>query len=302
VEVKEATIDAKGIAGDRHFMLMTPLPLPMWKEAFDPDEATHRFLTQRQCPSLATVVAKLEKETLILSCEKLPGKSVTISVEPLADAKLSLATLWDDVVEVKDMGDEVADFIHELVSQDDNMPDEMKAGVRLVVQASSDKRITSVKYTPASAYSLRGSLPSVALTDGFPILVASEASLDELNERMKAKGKPAISMSQFRPNIVVKGAKAFDEDTWKVISIDGVVFHVVKGCPRCKQSCTNQVTGAVSEEPLETLSEFRVFTVKKEDIFFAQNVIPAVGSVGSVIRTGAKIKVLQRGPPVWGSA
>ena len=116
-----------------------------------------------------------------------------------------------------------------------------------------------------------------------------------------AKGKPAIDMSRFRPNIVVQGSsvKPFEEDYWKVISINGVIFHIVKGCPRCKQSCTDQVTGQVYQEPLATLAEFRATTVRKEDLYFAQNVIAAMASQGQNISVGATVKVLQRGAPVW---
>jgi len=125
----------------------------------------------------------------------------------------------------------------------------------------------------------------------------SEASLDELNKRLGEKGKKPIPMSRFRPNLVVKGTKPFEEDTWRVISIDGLIFHIVKGCPRCKQSCTDQETGRVFEEPLETLSEFRALGGVKENVYFAQNAI-AQGTGGS-ISVGSRICVLERGDPIW---
>ena len=90
------------------------------------------------------------------------------------------------------MGDEAAAFCQAIVEADEEIPDEQKQGVRLVVQASSDTRDTNAQYTPASAYSLWGKRPAVALTDGFPILLANQASLDELNRRLVKKGKAAI--------------------------------------------------------------------------------------------------------------
>lgn len=107
-------------------------------------------------------------------------------------------------------------------------------------------------------------------------------------------------MVQFRPNIVIKGGKAFEEDRWKVISIDGVIFHTVKVCSRCKQSCTNQINGSVSDEPLATMSEFRALAPNKEDVYFAQNAIAASGMDGRTISKGAVVKVLEWGEPVWG--
>ena len=141
--------------------------------------------------------------------------------------------------------------------------------------------------------------PPVSLNDGFPILIANEASLEELNQRLVSKGKDPIFMRNFRPNIVVKGCPAFDEDTWRAIRIGNVILHVVKGCPRCKQSCTDQETGAVSEEPLETLSQYRAMIGSKENIFFAQNVTIDSRAIGKRLEVGDKAEILLRGEPVW---
>lgn len=290
-------------------MLIVPLP----KSQFSKNEPTHRFLSQRQCPSLATVEATFSADDrkLKLEWDQQPGgntnnnsyKSITIPTEPAATAKRYMASLWGDMVQVVDMGDAAAAFCQTIVDQDSTLPDEMKGdGIRLVVQAPHDTRDTSATYTPASAHSWWGTRPSVALTDGFPLLLANQASLDELNRRLSAKGKAPIPMSRFRPNIVVQGGEdtqPFDEDTWKVVEIDGVLFHIVKGCPRCKQSCTDQRTGQITEEPLETLAEFRATTAVPEDVYFAQNVIAAQGSAGRKIRVGSKVRIIQRGSPVW---
>lgn len=289
-------------------MLITPLPLPSYKDAFDQGEATHRFLTQRTCPSLATVAAHMNNDdgndknntTLTLTCDKVKTSStITIPIQPAENAPKYLATLWGDVVQVQDLGDAVAAFCQAVVNQDEDMPDELKAGVRLVVQTAD--RHTNDQYTPAAAHSWWGQRPAVALTDGFPILLANQASLDELNRRLVAKGESEIDMSRFRPNIVVSGSalQPFEEDYWKTIAINGVVFHIVKSCPRCKQSCTDQVTGQVYNEPLATMAEFRATTARKEDLYFAQNVIAAMQSQGKTIRVGATVQVLQRGSPVW---
>jgi uncharacterized protein YcbX len=165
--------------------------------------------------------------------------------------------------------------------------------------------------------------PFTSLNDGFPILVTCEASLDELNRRIQLKSssgseRPSIlPMSRFRPNIVVAGTKPFEEDTWRTIAIvnpptttannsnrnNVTILHIVKGCPRCKQSCTDQETGWVDTEPAETLASFRAnlsSTAPKDDVFFGQNATVSPCSVGNVIRAGATVHVLERGSPVWG--
>ena len=297
VDCETSKLGEKGFVGDRRFMLVTPAPTPMLG-FFGPHDATHRFLTQRQCPSLATVVAKLENnDKLTLSSHLLPNRSVSLSVQPVVDSPMYRAGLWSDIVRVQDMGDAAAHFLQAIVDHDENVP----TGVRLVVQCPADHRVTNAKYVPRAARSWTGQAPSVGLTDGFPILLANEASLRELNRRLEKKGKRPLPMARFRPNIVVSGRlEPFGEDRWKVIRIGGsTLFHIAKGCPRCKQACTDQTTGEVDEEPLATLSEFRVMTGNQENIYFAQNVLPSPSAVGATISVGDTVEVLQQGDPVW---
>ena len=115
-------------------------------------------------------------------------------------------------------------------------------------------------------------------------------------------------MSRFRANIVISNTtKPFDEDEWKAIQIgkgkDSVILHIAKGCPRCKQSCTDQLTGERGEEPLETLSDFRALGADGADVYFAQNAVlngDAVSYDGK-INVGDPVTILTRGNPVWDS-
>lgn len=238
----QAQLVERGFENDRRFMIVTPAPTPIYG-SFGPNDATHRFMTQRQCPSLATVTARLETATLTLTSPRLPDRVVTVSTDPSPNAPIYRSTLWGDTVDVQDMGNEAAQFLTELVSADSEVPDELKTGVRLVVQTSEDRRSADDAFVPAAARRLNGQNPSVSLTDGFPVLIACEASLQELNRRLKEKGKAELPMARFRPNIVIQGTQPFEEDNWRVIRIGSVVLHVVKPCPRCKQSCTDQMTG-----------------------------------------------------------
>lgn len=132
--------------------------------------------------------------------------------------------------------------------------------------------------------------------------MASEESLDDLNERLHKKGKDSLPMSRFRPNIVIRGLKIpFAEDRIAVLQIgNDVILHIVKGCPRCKESCTDQDTGEVTSEPAETLREFRALNKwNSDDLYFAQNALVGVGSAGKAISIGDTVKVLQWGDPVW---
>lgn len=278
---------------------MVCYPAPQW-----PGDTRHRFLTQRQCPSLATIVATLDENSLVLECK---GKSIEISTNDEHDdpkeKRIFDVGIWDDQVTVEDMGDAAAQFLQAIVDADEtcrggdegDLPANAFKNVRLV-QHSVNDRDAPAKFTPAAAKTWLGKCPQVSLTDGFPILIACEASLDELNAKLKQAGKDPIPMTRFRPNIVIKGTKPFEEDKWKYIQIGTELFAIVKACPRCKQSCTDQTTGVVSTEPVEVMKSFRALGENDTDVFFAQNAIP-LGT--GIIKVGDEVRVIERGDPVY---
>lgn len=312
VSLSETKFDRHGLLADRRLMIVRPNPTPI-HGGFVDGEATHRFFTQRQSPSLATieasepVVISNEKTLVKLSSALIPNERVYVDVGPSTLKSLPVryrAGLWSDTVEVADVGDEAAAFVARVVGKDDPG----FADVRVVSIVESSARKVSEMYCPdAARIGILGSLPHGGLTDGFPILVATQASLDELNKRLSKKGKKELPMSRFRANIVISNtSKPFDEDNWKAIQIgtgrDSVILNIAKGCPRCKQSCTDQLTGERGEEPLETLSEFRALgTSGTADVYFAQNaVLNGDGSsYKGTIRVGDPVTILTRGKPVW---
>ncbi|MGK3742632.1 MAG: hypothetical protein ACI90V_009488, partial [Bacillariaceae sp.] len=364
ISLLESTINLQSrcLTDDRRFMVVYESPLPAYKKKWELDDATHRFLTQRQCPSLATISATIETTTtttkatatkddddgnfLILEKQSFPVKSgsgdsgdvtMTRIRIPLGNnnnnnnknqkqKQTYLAGLWDNVVVVEDLGDDAAAFIQRIVDDDDEFSStDRKIVVRLVSQPTTSATSTSThnrpkppvigrddrNYIPDYAKTWNGSaLGKPSLTDGFPILIASEASLDELNKKLIASGKDIIPMSRFRPNIVIQGKSSlqpFEEDKWKIILIGDIVFAIVKACPRCKQSCTDQITGKVSPEPVETMKSFRRGTLSSSSsssddggaVFFAQNAIPIGRIEGRSIKVGDTVTVLERGDPVY---
>lgn len=300
VSVQAAKLSRLGLENDRKLMLVRP----------SASTSMYRFITQRQCASLATIIVSLPKvkdcSTTIDIKHANSNEKVSVDITPSSlrqNPNKFMAGVWDDKVQVVDLGDEAAKFFQKVLSTSEEGDDTFD-DVRLVAQAPTDERQVDGKYCPAAAMSVLGKVPNVSLTDGFPILIASEQSLAELNRRLEQKGKDPIPMSRFRPNIVVKSLdlKAFDEDEWKAIQIggnDGPILHVVKGCPRCKQSCTDQLNGTRYEEPLETLSEFRALGKNAEDVYFAQNVLLQPDCVGKEIKVGDSVRILTRGKPVW---
>lgn len=135
----------------------------------------------------------------------------------------------------------------------------------------------------------RSNVP-LSFADGFPYLLTSEASLRDLQQRCPA----SVKMEQFRPNLVVSGAAAWEEDTWKVIRIGDVVFDVAKPCSRCIFTTVSPEKGQKhpSGEPLATLQRFRT-ALDNGDVDFGQNLI---ARNSGVIRTGDEVEVLATRP------
>jgi hypothetical protein len=128
----------------------------------------------------------------------------------------------------------------------------------------------------------------VSFADGFPLLIATTASLHDLNRRLDAP----IAMDRFRPNLVIEGATAWEEDTWRSLRIGGLALRVVKPCARCAIPTLDPLTGEALEnnEPLRALAQFR--RAANGGIIFGQNAIP--DSFGP-LRVGDAVEVLETG-------
>jgi hypothetical protein len=121
-----------------------------------------------------------------------------------------------------------------------------------------------------------------SLSDAFPYLIAAQASLDDLNARLPAP----VPMDRFRPNVVIGGGAAWQEDAWDELSIGAARFKAVKPCARCAIVGTDQRTGERSDEPLRTLAAFRK---RHGKVLFGVN---AVALAGELVRVGDPVEAL----------
>ncbi|KAJ1632342.1 MOSC domain-containing protein [Pavlovales sp. CCMP2436] len=285
-----ATIDAYGLAGDRRFMVYRPGPHP-------------RFVTQRQRAPMALieVSAECSVDDIVLRFRSRiePRWRHLWGLSPFAPpAELVVRVLksnakqmpriqigiWDDSVEALDAGEEAARWLSAQLAD----------SVRLCWTGPDFKRPVDAEFTPECALRAEGALPQVSFGDGFPILLASTASLRRLNAAIIARGGQAVPMDRFRPNIIVHLEEPFDEDRWKRVRIGATEFAVVKSCSRCKIPGINQLTGLAEPDVPQILRNFRL---KKEDVYFGQNLIP-LGIVGT-IKQGDFVEVLERGEPTF---
>lgn len=123
----------------------------------------------------------------------------------------------------------------------------------------------------------------VSFADGFPLLVTSLSSLQELNHRLDAP----VEMRRFRPNIVVEGAEPWAEDGWTTLQAGSVSLSLVKPCSRCVMTTVDPDTGIkdAGVQPLRTLSGYRR---TDEGVIFGMN---AIHESSGTIRVGDSVTV-----------
>jgi uncharacterized protein YcbX len=190
-----------------------------------------RFLSQRECPEMACLHTTPAAEGFTVT--DVRNGSVLHLPWELKSGPPVHAQVWNDAVDLL-----LADHgVHGWFSEALQRP------VRLAFMPQRTVRITDRSYAEVP----------VALNDAFPALIISQASLDDLNARLATP----VPMERFRPNLVIAGGAAFQEDAWRTVWIGPVRFHLVKPCARCVIPNTDQRTGVRLKEPLRTLAGYR---------------------------------------------
>lgn len=244
------TIHPWGPEGDRRWMVVEP-------------DGT--FLTQRTLPAMACLTATPTHNGLELSTAGATPCTVPI---PEPDTPSQPVRVWKDTVPAQDAGAEAAQWL----SQHLGRPCKL---VFMPTPAENRVRLIDAQPTP------------VSFADGYPLLVATEASLSDLNEKL---AEP-VPMARFRPNIVVAGTLPWAEDSWKIIRAGTAVLRISAPCSRCTVTTTDQETGAIPnrKEPLATLAQFHR---TPKGIMFAQN---AVVVQAGTLKVGDSVDILETG-------
>ncbi|WP_133901829.1 MOSC domain-containing protein [Actinophytocola oryzae] len=218
VRVPAGALGPAGLAHDRRFLVTDP---------------AGTFRTQRRDPLLATITPAVDDTWLTLSAPGAGAVRVRIDTE----APRRPVTLFGEGFRGIDQGDEAAAWLGAVLG----------AASRLVVAPPEHDRVTDGRTPGTSAYA-----------DSCPVHLLSAASLRELNDRITARGGDPVPMSRFRPNVVVDGWDAHEEDHAPRLTIGGAALAYAKPAIRCAVTMVDQRTGRrAGPEPLRTLASYR---------------------------------------------
>lgn len=216
IELTQSEVTQRGLQYDRRYMLV---------------DEHDQFLTQRTLHKLALFKLTMHNDGFVVQY-----KNQQLLVPFTMQGKTQQVTVWDDTLEAV-----VADeHYNQWFSKQLNMP------IKLVYMHQASVRPVNIKYANNNE--------QLSFADGYPVLVISEASLNNLNSKLT---KP-IGMDRFRPNVVVNGLSAHQEDELGTFTLGTTLFKVAKPCGRCVVTTINQQTLQTSKEPLATLAKYRL--------------------------------------------
>ncbi|MDL2358086.1 MAG: MOSC N-terminal beta barrel domain-containing protein [Pseudomonadota bacterium] len=228
-----------------------------WMVVGDDDQ----FLTQREHPRMALIAPQLHADTLVLHAPGAAPLALALAHPPAALVRTRAVGLWDDRVLADDCGDGAAAWFSAVLG----------VRCRLVRFGAAAARQTSGTWT--------GGVPAPTLfADGYPLLLIGAASLEDLNDKLRACGRPALPMDRFRPNLVIDGLDAFEEDYLDTVRCGAALLKPVKPCPRCPIPSIDQATGVAGADPLDILRGYRRKAQLDDAVCFGMNCIVVTGA------------------------
>ena len=258
IEVQQALLTDTGLDLDRAWMVV---------------DAQGVFLSQRTLPRMALIRPQLRSDDLVLRAPGMLALHVALDrVEQPATVQV-----WDDTVPAWDMGDLAAQWFSDFLG----------LRCRLVRFDPEHRRLSSLRWTG-------GIEAPTQFADGFPLLVASQGSLDGLNERLLAAGEGAVGMERFRPNLVIAGVEAHDEDRIGELFIGtgegDVRLQLVKPCTRCPIPNIDPGTAKSTPHVIDCLGTYRQDARVNGAVSFGMNAIILTG-LGATLRVGQPLEL-----------
>ncbi|MGB4117095.1 MAG: MOSC N-terminal beta barrel domain-containing protein [Polaromonas sp.] len=262
VQVNEVFMTETGFEFDRAWMVV---------------DDKGEFLTQRELPKMELIQPQLKHYEMVLRAPGMLALHIKLD-EVEAPARVRV---WGDEVAAFDMGKVAAQWF----------TDYLGTTARLVRFDPDHQRVCNSDWT-------QGIHALNQFSDGFPVLVISEASLAQLNDKLVAKGSPAVSMSRFRPNIVLGASPdagemtAHDEDRLDVLHIStgqgSFQLKPVKPCARCPIPNIDPVTALSTHDVGDMLQTYRSDPRVDGAVTFGMNAVVIEG-FEQVLKTGQMV-------------
>lgn len=220
---------------------------PLWDRRWMIVDAQGCFITQREQPRLALIGVAVDAGA---ACIRLHASGQDPLELPLvADgAADQRAVVWHDELLAVHGGQQARRWISAYLG----------APAHFVYMPQEALRKTD--------QSFGGARDVVSFADAFPLLLIGEASLRDFNTHLD---RP-VEMLRFRPNIVVSGASAYAEDSWRRLAIGGVEYRVVKPCARCVIPSINRENAQKEPQVARALAKYRR---ARGGVYFGQNLI-----------------------------
>ncbi len=231
VSVSAVELTDRGFKYDRRWMLI---------------DNDNRFLSQRELPAMALLQAVITNKGIAINDKNDPNDEVLIPF--LSEGKQISVKVWDDICEAKMINDELDKWFTK----------KLKINCKLVYMPENSMRKVDERYAKENELT--------SFSDGYPILIIGQSSLDDLNERLDEP----ILIDRFRPNIVFEGGQPYEEDEIEMFEINSIKLTGVKLCSRCVITTIDQSNPTKTKEPLQTLATYRLYNKK---IYFGQNLL-----------------------------
>ncbi|MGH8794959.1 MAG: MOSC domain-containing protein [Stackebrandtia sp.] len=221
VSTRDATVTPAGLAHDRSFLVVDENGL---------------FRCQRRNPRMALIRPEIDPRGERLTLHAPDVEAVSIDVDVTAARRD--VEMFGKPYRGVDQGETVAEWLSEALD----------AKCRLVRVPPEHDRVSD-GLTPGTA----------GYADSSAVLMASEASLEQLNRRLVARGDDRLPMNRFRPNIVVSGwDEPHVEDLARRVVVGGAELGYAKLAIRCVVTTVDQDRGEkAGPEPLRTLADYR---------------------------------------------
>jgi len=245
IGLERALVTETGLEWDRQWMVV---------------DERGEFVSQRDEPRLALVRPTLRGSDLLL---RAPGM---LALHLALDAIEREATVqvWGDRVRAGDMGDLAAQWFSDFLGRQ----------VRLARFDPEVQRVCDPGWTSTTR-------ALTAFADAFTLLVVSRASMAELNRRLAARGAAAVESDRFRPNLVLDGIEANDEDWIDRVTFDAaqgpVTLRLVKPCVRCSVPDVDPQRGVPDSAVSAELATYRADARMNGRITFGMNAIVEEG-------------------------